>query len=333
MLHILWLILKFILIVLGVLLGLLLLAVLLLLFCPVRYRAEIKKKETDPLRRVKASGSVSWLFHLLLWEGCYEDGVFLHRIRILGIPLDALQKAFRRKPKKEKPGTERVSGEEPKAPAITQISQKSENTAKEAGKEPDIQEDPQPAASPEPEPEHRQEISSSAPAHVCKTSKWEKLKHILRTPFRLWEKSKNAVRGFFQKIRKMALTIQMLYDKISWWRAFVEHPQVQEAISLVWGDIKKLLRHISPTRTEGSVVFGCEDPAVTGSILAALGMSIPLHKNCIQITPLFEGGNHLEGYAKVKGRFYGVMLLKTALEIYLNKNVKYVISRWRHKEA
>ena len=112
----------------------------------------------------------------------------------------------------------------------------------------------------------------------------------------------------------------MLYDKISWWRAFVEHPQVQEAISLVWGDIKKLLRHISPTRTEGS-------------ILAALGMSIPLHKNCIQITPLFEGGNHLEGYAKVKGRFYGVMLLKTALEIYLNKNVKYVISRWRHKEA
>ena len=50
MLHILWLILKFILIVLGVLLGLLLLAVLLLLFCPVRYRAEIKKKETDPLR-------------------------------------------------------------------------------------------------------------------------------------------------------------------------------------------------------------------------------------------------------------------------------------------
>ncbi len=92
------------------------------------------------------------------------------------------------------------------------------------------------------------------------------------------------------------------------------------------GDIKKLLRHISPTRTRGQRHFGCEDPAVTGSILAALGMSIPLHKNCIQITPLFEGGNHLEGYVKVKGRFYGVMLLKTALEIYLNKNIKYVIT-------
>ncbi len=38
MLHILWILIKFILIILGILLGLALLAVLLLLFCPVRYR-------------------------------------------------------------------------------------------------------------------------------------------------------------------------------------------------------------------------------------------------------------------------------------------------------
>ena len=40
MLHILWILIKFILIILGILLGLALLAVLLLLFCPVRYQAE-----------------------------------------------------------------------------------------------------------------------------------------------------------------------------------------------------------------------------------------------------------------------------------------------------
>ena len=45
MLHILWLILKFILIILGILLGLLLLAVLLVLFCPVRYKASAVKAE------------------------------------------------------------------------------------------------------------------------------------------------------------------------------------------------------------------------------------------------------------------------------------------------
>ena len=80
------------------------------------------------------------------------------------------------------------------------------------------------------------------------------------------------------------------------------------------GRYKKAAAPYITDQDEGSVIFGCEDPAVTGSILAALGMSIPLHKNCIQITPLFEGGNHLEGYVKVKGRFYGVMLRKQPLK-------------------
>lgn len=311
MLHILWLILKFILIALGVLLGLLLLAVFLVLFCPVRYRADIRKEETDSMREMKASGSVSWLFHLLLWEGCYEDGIFRHRIRIFGISLDTLQKVFRRKQKREKPDIFAEAKSVPEA-------------GKQVLKEEKIP--PQKA-------ERGEKNSSSVPEHVCKQSKWEKLKHILKTPLRLWEKLKNAVRGFLGKIRKMALTTQTLYDKINWWREFVENPRVQEAISLVWEDVKKLLRHILPTKTEGNVIFGCEDPAVTGGILAVLGMSIPLHKNCIQVTPLFEGENHLEGYAKVKGRFYGSVFLKTALEIYLNKNIKYVVNRWKHKEA
>ena len=47
MLHILWLILKFILILLGIVLGLLLLAILLILFCPVRYRASGTKEKDD----------------------------------------------------------------------------------------------------------------------------------------------------------------------------------------------------------------------------------------------------------------------------------------------
>ena len=47
MLHILWLILKFILILLGIVLGLLLLAILLILFCPVRYRASGTKEQDD----------------------------------------------------------------------------------------------------------------------------------------------------------------------------------------------------------------------------------------------------------------------------------------------
>ena len=61
MLHILWLILKFILIILGILLGLLLLAVLLVLFCPVRYKASAVKAEGG-WKQTEGEGIVSWLF-------------------------------------------------------------------------------------------------------------------------------------------------------------------------------------------------------------------------------------------------------------------------------
>ena len=74
MLHILWLILKFILILLGIVLGLILLAVLLLLFCPVRYRAFVAKEESG-WKEIRGSGSVIWLFRGVSLKAEWKDGV------------------------------------------------------------------------------------------------------------------------------------------------------------------------------------------------------------------------------------------------------------------
>ena len=65
MLHILWLIIKWILILLGILIGLIFLILLLLLFCPIRYRGNLKKDRTDSLREIHAFGEVSWLLHII----------------------------------------------------------------------------------------------------------------------------------------------------------------------------------------------------------------------------------------------------------------------------
>ena len=136
-----------------------------------------------------------------------------------------------------------------------------------------------------------------------------------------------------KKIRNFALTIRKFCDKIKRWRNFINHPRTRAAISLVWKDAKKLLRHIFPTKVTGMITFGCEDPAVTGTVLAVMGMTIPFHKNKVTVKPLFDGENILEGEIMLKGRIYGVILLKTAVELYFNKNIKYVIHRWRHKEV
>ena len=108
---------------------------------------------------------------------------------------------------------------------------------------------------------------------------------------------------------------------------------MKEAFGLIKEQCTGLLKHIFPTKISGNVAFGCEDPAVTGMILAVLGMSIPLHKNCIQVSPAFENEeSFLEGEINMKGRIYGFVLLRTGIRIYFNKNIKHIINQWKHKE-
>lgn len=73
MLHILWILIKFILILLGILLGLVLLAVLLVLFCPVRYSAAAAK-EGDSFKEAEIEARVSWLFRAIGVRFFFKNG-------------------------------------------------------------------------------------------------------------------------------------------------------------------------------------------------------------------------------------------------------------------
>ena len=99
MLHILWLIIKWILILLGILIGLIFLILLLLLFCPIRYRGKLKKDRTDSLREIHATGEVSWLLHIISAQVFWEQGVLKTKICFLGIPLEKFKNLFRKKKK------------------------------------------------------------------------------------------------------------------------------------------------------------------------------------------------------------------------------------------
>ena len=310
MLHILWLIIKFILIILGIAGALLLSVLLLLLFCPVRYLIQGSKPEEGGMSGLKGQIRVSWLFRGITFRLFYENKETKTDFRIFGISADK----FRRRKKKasgksarpeEKISDENISAEK-ELPSVTETKEKTEmlKIQEKAAKEKE---------------EKREEIQESEP---------EKKKPGLLKGF--MEK----IKSIPAKIRKIRLTIKRTCVKIEWWKVFFSNPRIKEAISFCWKDIKKLIRHILPVKVEGNVTFGFEDPSITGRIVALLGMSIPFHKNRIQVMPLFQTDrNILEGNIKMKGRIYGVVLVKTAAEIYFNKNVKYMINRWKHKEA
>lgn len=336
MLHILWLIIKFILIALGIVCALLLSVLLLILFCPVRYFIQGSKPEEDRMSELKGQVRVSWLFRGITFRFFYENKKAGTDFRILGISPDKFRRRKKKVSVKEEKAEEKTFPAEKSLFEDEKILEKKIPEEKMSGE--NLSGDEKISSS-EKIPSVIEEKEETGKSKVQEETDREKTEEISKK--KLEKKKPGLLKRFMEKIksipskiRKIRLTIKRTCVKIEWWKRFFSNPRIKEAISFCWKDIKKLIRHILPIKVEGNVTFGFEDPSITGRIVALLGMTIPFHKNCIQIMPLFQTDrNILEGTIKMKGRIYGVVLVKTAAEIYFNKNVKYMINRWKHKEA
>ena len=330
MLHILWILIKFILIILGILLGLALLAVLLLLFCPVRYQARAVK-ETGSFKETELEARITWLFHVIGVRFCFHNGEGKLVVLFFGVSLETIKgwlkklKGGRRKNSVSQ--TSRSKASQPEAHAAENFQDHAPKT--EAVLLENNTAEPQTG---KPSAEKQEENIKSASKSGLITRIWEILSKIIRFPGNLWNKVISIIKGIIEKIKNIKKTISGITDKLGWWKEFLTNERTKAAISLIWKDVKGLLHHVLPTKLEGDVTFGCDDPAITGTVLAVLGMTFPFHKNRIQVNPLFDGENQLTGNVFLKGRIYGIVLIKAAIEIYFNKNIKYVINRWKHKE-
>ena len=319
MLHILWMLIKLILILLGTVLGLAVLVLLLLLFCPVRYSAEALK-ETSSFKETEAAVRVSWLFGGISFTFRRIQGKNTQKLCVFGIPvLSLLQKRKQKKATAEQP-TEKPLPETKISLPETEISLPQE-------KKPDI-----PYGSAEAKQKKDPETGTSDLSESDEKIRTENKNKISALPDKLKE-IMDRLAQLPSMLSKIPLTIRRIYDKIDWYRQFFEYPRTKEAVSLILDRSKKLMHHIFPKKIKGKVTFGSEDPSITGTALAVLGMTMPFHKNRVEIVPVFDNQNILEGNIKIKGRIYGFVPVKMLAELYFNKNIKYIISRWKHKEV
>ena len=139
---------------------------------------------------------------------------------------------------------------------------------------------------------------------------FKKLKKILEIP-----------RITLRKVKKTWLTVHGICDKISEIRTFLESEVFLNAKTLLLGEVKKLGLHILPRKVQGEIEFGFDDPSLTGRVLAVAGICYPLYGNNIKVTPYFDR-KILEGELKVKGRIRGIVLLKSALKVSFNQEVR-----------
>lgn len=326
--HILLTILKILGILLLIAVGLVLLAVTALLFVPFTYTVKGDKNQES----WGISARVSWLFGGISVR-------FLHRketswdLHILGIPVRKLMQ-WKNSGNRKK---ERGSG---KKESRAQVKKEADRQADDSMVFRRDENPKQPA-----DEEMSAWKKSSETGEVSENMVPEKkdtgsfFRRMAEVWIHLWQRLKAVLMWLVHlpgkiagRIRKMWLTFRQFCDKIGRWKEFLTRDTTKAAVKFLLGRGRALLVHILPRKVRGHVTVGFEDPSLTGQLMAAAGVFLPLYRDNIQITPVFDR-QVLEGDFLIKGRIFGAAFVWTAWKIFRNRDVRITWQGFRNKEA
>ena len=306
-------ILKIIGIILLCILSFILVLLLLILFVPVRYRLKAVRKEQDDAM-VHADAKVTWLLHLLSVSFRYPEAAYL-KVRVFGIPVCSTEK-------KEQDKTEQDKNEQDKS---EQNGQELDRVKADEAKQKDKTEEKTEEKAVEKQ-EEKQE---------------EELEKLLEEKLKEEEEPTliRFIKKLLEKLIKIKYTILKICDKIKhiiknvrYYVAIMKSNCFQRAFSLCKEEVFSLIKSIMPRKLKGSFLIGTGDPASTAQILAVHGMLYPFIGNHITVVPDFEN-TVIEGDLFIKGRITVFKILKTAVKVYFNKDVRKVLRLLKREAA
>lgn len=298
---VLWIILK----IIGILLLCILLLFILILFAPAGYRAQGVYNDREKWAR----GRVSWLFFFLRMKVSWSEGEDAAvSLRILGFPVyhsDEERWSLLNRKADEDVVEIRDSGKD--------IKDRTQNYRKDFK--------PQSESEPDQTPAPTEDI-------LDYTGDDEEFDFTEEDPPRKPPFQKR-VKSFFQRCyntgKRLYRRLKAALKRAESFRELLEDEELICAVKRLFGYGKKGIRHFLPKKFEGDVVFGFDDPAMTGEILAAVSMLMPLFKDRLFVEPDFTEAR-LEAALTVSGRIYAFHFLKILWDIYRDKEL------WRQKE-
>lgn len=341
MLHILGIILKIIGILLLVLLGLILAIILAVLFVPVGYKLQGEKSAKE----ISGKASVYWLFHLIHVRIQYLDKKMNPEIYIFGIPILSVRRKLQERKtaagKKDAVSGKNAAENKKVTEKKLAIEKKTEIRRTAEEKETSKSETVKSSAMSRTD-EAVQKVGSEQTGKIAEaeetveSEKVIKKENFLVKIFRSIKSCFISILRIPQKIigrfRKIQLTIKGICDKIRRWKEFVTLDTTKRALQFLLGRGIAILKHILPKRMKGNLIYGFDDPALTGQLLGAFAVFYPIYRNRLQITPVFDHAV-LEGKLELKGRIFTVYLAVQALQILIQKDVRTTYKRLQNKEA
>ncbi|MDF2886902.1 MAG: hypothetical protein K0R23_1287 [Lacrimispora sp.] len=299
MLHIILFILKLLGILILILLGLILLAALLVLFVPVRYRGE-----GSYFNKVKGNMKISWLLHILTVTVRY-DGEVVILVRLFGFPIMRPKKMDEELKEAEEIMVQAMEIEEPET--VKEVRQLGRDVKKTVQGE-----------------------SLSQQPVLKDIKQTEQTEHVSWLQ-ELYNRIKKRLIHILEKIkylyRRICDTLKNMKEKKDEIQAFLSDSKNQKTAKLLYRQVKRLIRHIFPVKGHGDVKFGFDDPGLTGQALMAVSLLYPFFHKYWNLYPVFD-----ESVFTAEGTFQGRIRLGTVLIIglrmLLDKNFRVLLKRW-----
>lgn len=346
MLHTILLILKIIGIVLLCVVGILLLMTACVLFVPVRYRIRLTREEGEDKPPAVVYVKVTWLLHLVNVLVRYPAEQFV-RARIFIFTVFRIPKREKKAGKakesekrRDKKQSDKKANGKASGAVETDVSADADavtdtrgpaNSVEDKGSEASVmaKEDTLPEESGEDFVQSTAEQEESND----KESFFTKIRQIFAKIRQIIEKIKEFFENIQYTIQKFCDKIKTVSDNIQYYREVLDSAPFRQSVELCIGELGWVLKKLKPDKFEADFIVGMEDPAATGEILAICGMLYPLIGQHVRVVGDFEcDKTRIEGQLYIRGRIRAITFLRTAVRIYINKDIKKLIKMLK-KEA
>ena len=330
MLHIILFILKIIGIVLLCIIGILLLVAACVLFVPVRYRIRLTREEGEDKPPVVVYIKATWLLHLVNVLVRYPAELVV-RVRIFVFTLFKIPQKEKNEDKasaERKRNAKKKSAKGKKQAAETEktIAGERKGTESSAVTEEDTLSEGSGEGSAQSTTD--QEVTREKKSLFGKIRQiFTKIRQIIERIEELFENIQYTIRKFCDKIKAVS-------DNIQYYREVLDSVPFRQSVALCTRELGWVLKKLKPDKFEADFIVGMEDPATTGEILAIYGMLYPLIGQHVRVVGDFDcGKTHIEGQLYIRGRIRAITLIRTAVRIYFNKDIKKLIKMFKKEES
>ena len=298
--EILFLILKIIGICFLVLIGIFLFLILSILFIPVRYR--IKGKGEVP-KTLETDAVFSWFLHVIHGRIHYNTNGLQFNIRIFGIPLHL---------GKEKKSKKRIRKKRKKKTKESEVQKTVEenNDAEQENKIQEISEENSTV-----EQENSIVVKEDALKQTEKKDAWwRKLS---------FSKIKERCKNVLEKLKNIK-------EQLTNIKSIISAETNRNAVSALFQELKYLLKHYTPRKASGELLFGTEDPANTGELLGVISMMPFWYRYQISVIPDFTAeAFYAKGNIYLKGYMRSVHMLSSGIRLIKNKDIRKLFNQIR----